>query len=83
VGEFCRAGEAQDWLFIEGLQVIDAEQGKGWGRYLLQRNLWEMRKQGYKNTVVSTDIGNYRAQLLYMNYGYRIADTTFEFVKRL
>jgi len=80
-GEFSRSEKAQNWLFITGLFVMDAEQGKGWGRYLLQRNLWEMQKAGYKNTVISTDITNFRAQLFYMNYGYRMADTTFEFVK--
>jgi len=81
--EFCQAREAQDWVFISGLYIIEAERGKGWGRYLLQRNLWEMRKIGYKNTVISADIANYRAHLFYMNDGYRVADTTYEFVKNI
>ena len=83
VAEFCPVDEAQDWVFIEGLFVQEEDQGKGWGRYLLQKNLWEMRRLGYKNTVISTDISNYRAWLFYMNYGYRMADTTYEFVKNL
>lgn len=80
-GEFCKASEAQDWVFISGLGVEAAEQGKGWGRYLLQRNLWEMRKIGYKNTVISTDWENFRAQLFYTNYGYQVADTNYELSK--
>ena len=82
VGRYCRASEAQDWLFIKALYIHDeVEQGKGWGRYLLQRNLWEMRKIGYKNAVISTDWRNYRALLLYANYGYEVSDTVYGFVK--
>jgi GNAT superfamily N-acetyltransferase len=83
VGQYCQASEAQDWVFIKWIGVEDEERGKGWGRYLLQRNLWEMRKIGYKNTVISTDITNYRAQLFYTNYGYRVVDTTYGFVKNI
>ena len=83
VGRYCQASEAQDWVFIKWLGVEREEQGKGWGRYLLQRNLWEMEKIGYKNTVISADITNHRAQLFYTNYGYRIVDTTYGFVKNL
>jgi len=83
VGRYCRASEAQDWVFIKWLGVEREEQGKGWGRYLLQRNLWEMKKIGYKNTVISADITNHRAQLFYTNYGYRVVDTTYGFVKNL
>lgn len=82
-GEFSLVQESQDWLFISGLHVIESEQGKGWGRYLLQRNLWEMQKIGYKNAVISTDWRNYRAQLFYTNYGYRLVDTSYEFVKNI
>jgi GNAT superfamily N-acetyltransferase len=81
VGRYCRAGEAQDWAFIKALYIEDEEQGKGWGRYLLQRNLWEMRKIGYKNIVISTDISNHRAQLFYTNYGYRLVNIGYGFVK--
>ncbi|MFQ6041416.1 MAG: hypothetical protein ACE5PV_11220 [Candidatus Poribacteria bacterium] len=47
----------------------------------MQRNLWEMRKIGYKNTAISTDITNYRAQLFYTNYGYRVVNTGYGLVK--
>jgi GNAT superfamily N-acetyltransferase len=80
-GECCQASEAQDWFFIHWLDVEEKEQGKGWGRYLLQRTRWEMRKIGYRNAVISTDWRNYRALLFYTNYGYRVTDTVYGFVK--
>jgi len=82
-GRYCQSSEAQDWVFIKWLGVEEAERGKGWGRYLLQKNLWEARKIGYKNTVISTDITNYRAQLFYTNYGYRVVNTGHGFVKNI
>ena len=81
VGESSRSEEAQDWIFITGLGVNENEQRKGLGRYLLQRNLWEMKQVGYKNTVISTDWHNFRAFLFYTNYGYKLVDTMYEFVK--
>ena len=83
VGKYCQASEAQDWVFIKWLGVEEAERGKGWGSYLLQRNLWEARKVSYKNTVISTDIINYRAQLFYTNYGYRVVNTGYGFGKKI
>ena len=82
-GECNRAREAQDWVFITGLGIEESDQGKGLGRYLLQRNLWEMHKIGYKNTVISTDWNNFRALLFYTNYGYKVADTAHEFIKNI
>ena len=82
-GDCCKASEAQDWFFVHWLGIKEGEQGKGWGRYLLQRTRWEMRKIGYKNAVISADMKNYRAQLFYTNYGYRVSDTVYGFAKRL
>lgn len=83
VGKYCQASEAQDWVFIKWLGVEEKEQAKGWGRYLLQRNLWEAQRIGYKNTVISCNIRNYRAQLFYTNYGYCVVDTTYGFGKSI
>ena len=83
VGDYCRSAEAQDWIFVKWLGVEENGRTNGWGRYLLQRNLWEARKLGYKNTVISCDVKNPRAQLFYTNYGYRVADTAYGFTKRL
>lgn len=82
-GKYCQNSEAQDWLFIKWLGVEGNDQARGWGRFLLQRNLWEARKIGYKNTIISADITNYRAHLFYTNYGYRVVDTTYGFVKNV
>jgi N-acetylglutamate synthase-like GNAT family acetyltransferase len=81
VGEFYRASEAQDWFFTKWLGIEEEDQGKGLGRYLLQRTLWEMRKIGYRNAVISTNITNYRAQLFYTNFGYQVVDTAYGLVK--
>jgi len=83
VGEFSQAKNAQDWIFISGLWIEQNEQAKGWGRYLLHRNLWESQKVGYKNTAISTDWQNFRALLFYTNYDYYVTDTCYEFVKSL
>ena len=83
VGEYVRAQDAQTSCFTVGLGTQDSEQGKGWGLYLLQKSVWEMRKIGYEVAVISTDRENYRALLLYANYGYQMIDTTYEFVKEI
>jgi GNAT superfamily N-acetyltransferase len=80
-GDFCRSREAQDRIFVDGLGVTDGEQGRGWGRYLLTRTLHEASQLGYRHTVISTGRRNYRAQLFYTNYGYRVTDTVYGFVK--
>jgi len=80
-GEFYCASEAQDWFFTKWLGIEDEEQGKSLGRYLLQRTLWEMRKLGYKNAVISTNVKNHRAQLFYTNFGYHVTDTAYGLVK--
>ena len=82
-GDYCRATAAQDCIFVDGLGVDDAEQGKGWGRYLLLRTLSEAQQLGYTRTVISTSKNNYRAQLFYTNYGYRVTDTVYNFVKHV
>jgi GNAT superfamily N-acetyltransferase len=81
--DFSRAQEAQDRIFVQGLGVIDKEQGRGWGRYLLAQTLWEARQLGYRHTVISTHRRNYRAQLFYTNFGYRVTDTVYGFTKEM
>jgi GNAT superfamily N-acetyltransferase len=80
-GDFCRAPEAQDRIFVDGFGVRDEDQGRGWGRYLLARTLWEAPALGYMHTAISAGKRNYRAQLFYANYGYRVTDTVYGFVK--
>ncbi|MGB9595939.1 MAG: GNAT family N-acetyltransferase, partial [Candidatus Poribacteria bacterium] len=82
VGEFCNNNNAQDWFFTQWLGVEQEEQGKGFGKYLLQRTFWEMKKIGYENAIISTNIKNYRAQLFYTNFGYKVVDTGYCLVKK-
>ncbi len=82
LGEFYRAKEAQYSFFTEWLGIEEKYQGKGLGRYLLQKTLCEMRKAGYENAIISTNIINYRAQLFYSNFGYKVTDTGYALVKR-
>jgi GNAT superfamily N-acetyltransferase len=83
-GEFSQYSEAQECFFIEDFGILkENEKGKGWGRYLLLRMLWEMRKLGYKHTVLSCTWDNPRAMLLYTNYGYNVTDTVYGLVKDL
>jgi len=82
IGDFSRRPEAQESFLIEDFGVVDeTEKGKGLGRYLLLKMLWEMRKLGYKHTVISCSWDNPRAVLLYTNYGYQLTDTTYGLVK--
>ena len=53
-GEYSHADEAQDWLFTTWLGVSDEMQGRGWGRYLLQRALKEMHGIGCRHASIST-----------------------------
>lgn len=80
-GEFSDSQEVQDWCFVEWLGIGDEAQGKGLGRYLLQRTLQEAWHIGYRHTSISTDWQNYRAFVFYSNYGYHVVDWTYAFMK--
>lgn len=82
-GEFSSAEAAQDVLFVDGLFINDEVQGRGLGRYLLQRAMRELYGAGYRNASISTDWQNHRALLFYSNYGFQMADWTFCYEKRL
>lgn len=81
-GEFYNDDDAQDWFFTQWLGIEQEEQGKRLGKYLLHRTFWEMKKIGYKNAIISTNIKNYRAQLFYTNFGYKVVDTGYCLVKK-
>lgn len=82
-GDYSRHADSQDWAFVRSLNVIDAEQGKGLGRYLIMRALSEMNVAGYRHAVISTSVDNYRAMLFYGNYGFRAVDWTQAFARNL
>ena len=82
-GEFSSHPDAQNWLHTTWLGIEDEFQGQGLGRYLLQYELQEMYKVGYRHAAISTARDNHRAFLFYSNCGYRVVDWTYEFVKNL
>lgn len=82
-GEFSSHPDAQNWLHTTWLGIEDEFQGQGLGRYLLQYELQEMHKVGYRHAAISTAWDNHRAFLFYSNCGYRTVDWTYEFVKDL
>lgn len=82
-GEFSSHPDAQNWLHTTWLGIEDEFQGQGLGRYLLQYELQEMHKVGYRHAAISTAWDNHRAFLFYSNCGYRTVDWTYEFVKNL
>lgn len=82
-GEYSEADAAQDWLFTTWLGVDDAFQGKGLGRYLLERALEEMHGVGYRHAVISAAWDNCRAFLFYSNFGYHVVDWTYGLSREL
>ena len=82
-GEFSSHPDAQNWLHTTWLGIQDAFQGQGLGRYLLEYELQEMYKVGYRHAAISTAWDNHRAFLFYSNCGYRTVDWTYGFVKDL
>jgi GNAT superfamily N-acetyltransferase len=81
--EYDTAEEANVWAFTKWLGVEDAVQGRGLGKYLLQRALAELRRAGYRHAAISTALHNYRAALFYSNVGYQVVDWTYEYGRRL
>ena len=89
-GHFCRAPQAQTtfyfpWFFIKGNNVAarqsQGEQGKGLGRYMMQRALWEAAQQGYETATLHVGMGDMRPQLFYTNLGFQVVDTSYQFFK--
>ena len=68
-------------VFAVWLGVDEPYQGRGLGRYLLQRNLNEAYAAGYRHAVISTAHDNFRAFLFYSNFGYCLADWTHGYWK--
>ena len=49
-----------------GYDAREPQQGKGLGKRLLARSLVEMHVRGYTRAIISTALGNHRAQLFYV-----------------
>ncbi len=82
-GDYTNTEAVQDCFFTEWIGVEEDVQGKGIGRYLLQRALLEMHGAGYRHATISTARHNYRAALCYTNLGYRVVDWTYAYEREL
>ena len=92
LGDFCRSPRAQEtfyipWFSIEGSpvggRVSEGEQGKGFGRYMMEVLLREMHQLGYRHATTQANTGSPRPILLYTNMGYRVVDTNYQYFKDL
>ncbi len=82
-GAYSSHPDAQDWFHTVYLEIDDAFQGQGLGRYLLQYALQKMKKIGYRHAAISTGWDDYRALLFYSNCGYQVTDWTYGYEKVL
>lgn len=70
------AQKAAQQLYTFGVNVRKSYRGQDWGRFALQKVLWEARKLGYQDAILSTGLDNYQAQLLYASCGYQGISTS-------
>ena len=71
----CWGRAAQDVCYTGGMLVDEGERGRGLGRYLMQRGLYEMRRHGHRHALIDLQGDNYQALMLYQSLGYRVAYT--------
>lgn len=82
-GGFTRFEEMQDWFFTCWIGIADQFQGRGLGRFLLERTCQAMYSVGYRHAALSTACDNYRAYLFYTNHGYHFVDWTYGWRRKL
>ncbi len=80
---FSPAPAAAAFAFCNQLNVADAVQGRGLGRFLLAHGMCLARERGYRHGAISTAHDNDRAFLFYANHGFRVVDWTYEFTRDL
>ena len=61
----------QDMCYTTGMGVNEAERGRGLGRYLMERSLFEMQRLGCRHAILDVDPTNFPALALYASMGYR------------
>ena len=80
VGRWTSAPGARG-MFTISIDIHDAWQGRGWGRYLLTQGLWEMQQLGYDRATLGTNPENYPAISLYANMGFTMESMSCTMVK--
>lgn len=63
--------ELQYTCITLGIDVNETERGRGFGRYLMKRSLYEMQRAGCQHAILGTNQDNYIALSLYASLGYR------------
>lgn len=76
-----RTRAVEDRVFVEWLSVDESWQGKGIGRYLLQRTLNDAYARGYRRAGISTAWDNHLAFVFYSNFGFSVSDWTYAWGK--
>ncbi len=70
-------------IVLGPMDVEEAFQGCGWGKFLANTMLEEASKLGYRHTATSTQQENHRAQLFYTNMGYKVTDVAHSWLKEI
>lgn len=69
--------------YVYGFGVGQEQRGRGFGKYLLELSLWEMRQLGYTTATFHVLADNYTAQLLYLGLGFRTLFRGYRVEKKL
>jgi GNAT superfamily N-acetyltransferase len=75
--DFSNGRTSHQRIYVMWLGVDEKRQGRGMGKYLLSRALYEARKIGYTDATITTAFLNYRGAVFYTNFGFRIVDWTY------
>jgi len=78
-----RSPAVEDRAFVDGLYVYDPWQGKGIGKYLLQRALNDAYALEFRRAGISTAWDNHRAFVFYSKFGFSVSDWTYGWGKNL
>lgn len=73
----------QNMCYTTGMGVNKAEQGRGIGRYLMERSLFEMHRFGCRHAILDVDPSNFPALMLYASMGYRTVYSVCQMKKAL
>ena len=81
---YCMNPESRHTLYTDEVGIVDeADRGIGWGRYFMERTLWEMKKAGYRQATLMSSLSNSRAHLLFEHVSYQVVDSNCAYCKTL
>ena len=77
------SARSHDTVVLGPMDVEDAFQGQGWGRFLASTMLCHAQDLGYRHSATSTQQWNHRAQLFYTSLGYGVTDVAHSYLREL